>query len=497
MAGGRRRVLALAFLAGCNRPGEVENRLDSSTGVADSTAATHADASDVMIDDVPSGIGIVGVTLNQGVGIELVEHGEVVADRAGAVIAGRAAAVLVSYELASDWHAREIVARLSVIHAGETTELADQRNVTVASGDDLAETFQFLVDAELVAADTELRIELAETDPRADVDGEVSSPAAIPAGDAGIGLEAVSGPNDLEIVIVPFDYDDGEGCVTSPDLDDEMLERFTDAIYQQLPVDDIHLSVHEPEPWTEPFDGWLRLNIHLSEIRSADGVGPQVIYYGLMDPCMSPFSIPVGMAYGVPADPTAMDAAFQRCAFGMWHADRNDVAQTFVHEVSHTLGRGHVTCNSEGFPVDPHYPIEGGDLDTWGFGVLDHVVRPQNVTKDFMTYCEPSWVSAYGWRLMQPVVHTLASWDAGNGGVAPGRLLIGAVTPRGASWRVVDGRMPEGLATDLVQVEAEVDGAPRQLAGWVSAVADEPGSTLVLAPLPDDAGRVDVASWRY
>ncbi len=481
---------------GCQSIEEVLEQLEStSTGSADdSTSSTGAITPDVAIDRVPHGIGIVRVVVNQAVGIDLVAAGDVIESesRSAPIIANRAAAVFVMYELAADWHPRSIVATLSVEHGGETTVLTDERAIAIASGDDLTRTFNFYLDAEMVASDSAIRIELAETGLRADVGTPVASPVTVPDGGSALALEAIAGPSDIEVVIVPFDYDDGAGCVTIPDIDAELIGRLSDALYQQLPVDGVEITVHEPEAWNEPFDGWLALNLHLSAIRTADAVEPQVIYYGLMDPCVAPGEAPLGMAYGVPTDPSAMDAAFQRCAVGLWHSDQERVARTFIHEVSHTLGRGHAECNNEGFPVDPLYPVEGGDLDTWGFGVLDHMIRPQHVTKDFMTYCDPSWASAYGWRLMQPIVHTLASW--GGKGAAPGRLLLGAISPGGTrTWRVVEGRIPTHLGARSVRLTAAVDGAPLRLDGWSFPVADEPAGTLVVAAVPDGATTVEVA----
>ena len=71
-------------------------------------------------------------------------------------------------------------------------------------------------------------------------------------------------------------------------------------------------------------------------------------------------------------------------------------AETIAHELGHNISLQHVACSgTEGGP-DPSYPHEGGTIGIWGWDPRDggSLVDPATA-RDFMTYCDPSWVSDY------------------------------------------------------------------------------------------------------
>jgi hypothetical protein len=308
-------------------------------------------------------------------------------------------------------------------------------------------------------------------------------------------LGVVPGPHTLEIVLVPFDYDDGAACVTSPQLGEPALQVMRDALYQQLPIDDVVITVHARETWTQPFTELLPINQRLVELRMAEAALPQVVYYGVIDPCL-PQTGTIGMAYGM-LMPTSMEMSFTRCAAGLWWDDDIDaVADTLVHEASHTLGRRHVVCSgAEGFPIDGYYPVEGGGLDTWGFGILDAVIRPARSHSDFMSYCDPSWISRYGWNQLQPVIQTISSWPSEAVVVEPGRALLGVIGPEGSDWRVVNARLPDAPTRARVRIQVRVGELEHAIEGWTIALPDDPTRSLVFAQLAGD-GDVHVVGWR-
>ena len=50
-------------------------------------------------------------------------------------------------------------------------------------------------------------------------------------------------------------------------------------------------------------------------------------------------------------------------------------------------------------------------LDPGCDGVLALVGIASPTTKDYMTFCDPSWVSDYGWNNVYSVIETLTNWD--------------------------------------------------------------------------------------
>ena len=70
-------------------------------------------------------------------------------------------------------------------------------------------------------------------------------------------------------------------------------------------------------------------------------------------------------------------------------------AETIAHELGHNLNLRHATCSgSEGGP-DTTFPYDNGRTGVWGYDPRDggSLVPPDRA--DFMSYCDPTWVSDY------------------------------------------------------------------------------------------------------
>ncbi|MXW66480.1 MAG: hypothetical protein F4Z72_05675 [Gemmatimonadales bacterium] len=91
-------------------------------------------------------------------------------------------------------------------------------------------------------------------------------------------------------------------------------------------------------------------------------------------------------------------------------------AETFAHELGHNLSLFHAECSgNEGGP-DPSYPYESGRIGIWGWDARDggSLVDPASPVRDFMTYCDPTWVSDYYFTnaLRYRLQDTLEVWEA-------------------------------------------------------------------------------------
>ena len=71
-------------------------------------------------------------------------------------------------------------------------------------------------------------------------------------------------------------------------------------------------------------------------------------------------------------------------------------AETFAHELGHNMSLFHALCSGDEGGPDVSYPYEGGRIGVWGWDSRDggSLVDPTTAV-DFMTYCDPTWVSDY------------------------------------------------------------------------------------------------------
>lgn len=438
------------------------------------------------------GIRIDWVEANQGVGV-------VIADAQGAVVATERSAPLVPHRrtlMRAFWAIDDAfvprpiraVLRLATPDGRQgalEVETFVDGPTSLAS---LASSFAWGVTEDFAVPGATYDIELFESDP-AFADGE-SPPQRFPAAGAfELGIEPA--PARLHTVLVPIRYDDGDGCSTLPDTSPATLQYFHDTLFMMSPVEHVQLDLHEPIAFDERLESLSTLNTKLVELRARENAAPEIIYYGLVDICRADLDGVVGQAVGIPAIPPRRDEAHQRVASGLWRSsDLAGSAETFVHELGHTLGRTHVACRGDEGRSDPTYPVPRGAIGDWGFGVLDLLLRHPSSYADYMTYCHPAWVSRWGWNKVYPVVREMTTWTTAAFAEAPrGRMLLGVLLPSGAEhWTTTDGTMDPGQARATIPFEAErADGSLLHLTGFEFALPERDVARLVMLPLPDRA----------
>lgn len=476
-----------------------------STGVADSTGADSTTGAPWEAPLARGGLLIEWVQANQGVGVTIGADGGGVGptERASALIQDRITLVRAFWSVPGDWQPREIEGRLIIQHADGSEETLT--NTAFIEGDafegDLARTFYWGLMADQVQPGLEYRVEAYETTPDLDDAPEPDTPPMLPVD----GSTTYVGIEDsylvLKAVVVPFVYDDGAGCSTTPDTSEETMQLFQDLMYMQNPIDRLDFEVHEPIQWDGELTAFGELHTFLVGLRFDEGAPPETYYYGLVDVCSGGLGGAGGQANGIPTDPVDVNMAAQRVSAGL-SLDPDWSAETFVHEVGHSQGRRHVACDGEGGP-DPSYPHQGGDVGEWGFGVIDFGLRHPTFYKDYMTYCHPTWVGTWGWNKVYPVIRGLSEWDEGfpGGRVAPeggtqagpvhdpysGSLLMGSIEPNGREhWVTVPGALPASAERGPVRVELRAGSAVvAELPAHVQTLQDGDGGTLVMVPLPD------------
>jgi hypothetical protein len=133
-------------------------------------------------------------------------------------------------------------------------------------------------------------------------------------------------------------------------------------------------------------------------------------YYGLINPCDAGTDGFAGVARRAIPERDNPDA---RVGWGVFRTGGRHAA-TFVHEIGHELGRRHVLCSGREANPDTNYPNSTGATDSWGWDVStdDRILSPQRA--DFMSYCDPEWVSEYGWNLLFPTITRVSGWELEN-----------------------------------------------------------------------------------
>ncbi len=94
---------------------------------------------------------------------------------------------------------------------------------------------------------------------------------------------------------------------------------------------------------------------------------------------------------------------------------------TIAHELGHNMNNRHAPCWTR--DPDPSFPNPDGNIGAWGYDQRNEkLVDPD--TPDFMSYCEPSWVSSYYYTNM---VRYQVFLDSNLRRAGPGILVWGGV----------------------------------------------------------------------
>lgn len=497
-------LACLMVLSGCSPGSVAESVGDETSDGGGSTSDEPTTAAPFEPFPARGGISIVRVEANSGVAVPIGRDGQEVGggDRNAYLPQKRDTMIRAYVDVPDDWVPREIEARLHLTGGGVDEVLTAKMMVESDSRDSgLESTFFWGAPADLIVPGLKYSIELWETAPGQEAAAEGAVPPRAPhSGEAFVGVEG--DPATLKIVIVPIAYNYGD-CQKTIDPE-QWKQKFEDALLQQNPVGTLEMSWREPYAvdydLTE-YNGLSNLVSDMSQLRAADGVAPNVYYYGFFDSCGACIGggggVTQGCTVGLAADITGPDQSdgWGRASAGQMVGNPQD---TFVHEVGHTQGRRHIECpggNSAG--NDPSYPYSNGAIGVWGFGIRDYRLRHPTTNYDYMSYCGSTWVSDWQWNATYSRIRTLTGWDsagapapAGSDKLAEGEgLLIGAIDEGQQIWWTVPGTLAADaprsathtvdfvLADRTVPVAAKVSVRPH-------------GTTLnVVAPLPADFDR--------
>ena len=263
-------------------------------------------------------------------------------------------------------------ARATFYHAGEevhrvTVSTEGARGIGTEVDESVLDGTLFAtIPGEILVPGVEMVVEL---DPEGSLPLREESQARIPA--AGRMTLDVRALPPLELTLVPL--------VQSTNPDSSVIHA-TDGITPEsmmlketrllLPLAEMDLKVREPLVVNDEVGlaSWGTLLSAVALLRTTDGASGH--YVGLMPPRNG----------GLGAKPG-------------WVSIASITGSVIAHELGHNLNLSHAPCRVPiGF--DPAFPHGGGRIGGWGHDVEDGVlVAP--VVPDVMSYCDPSWISAY------------------------------------------------------------------------------------------------------
>ncbi len=478
---------------GSGSASDTDSGTDSATTAADTTGGPAG-------DEPARAVEISRVEANSGVAIPIAIDG-VWADgsqRNAQIPKNRNTAFRVYLDVADNsWIERPIEARMT-LYQEDGTEKVYSETADIAQ-DSSTSSFQSNIVIGVLAEDmlpsTQFNIELFEAGGDYEsLPAESEPPKAMPEQNF-IGIE--SSYQNMRIMIVPIDYNFG-GCNTQFDTSDATLQPYIDHMFQQNAVENIDIEIHDyvvVDDLDLGGNGFFQLLGRIAQLRASEAPDPNVYYYGLFDNCGQCIGdgggCTLGVAQGIPGD--SMGEAGGRAAIGAQFLSNDEVGiETFVHEIGHTQGRRHIFCpNANAAGTDPSYPYADGKTEGWGFGVRDFQLRNGNTHYDYMSYCNPTWVSDWQWKETFQRIQTLSSWEGADMQDAlEGRyVLTGAVnTETGeAQWWTDRGWVEPEDAEANHRVRFSYDDATSDDTLLVDAQPWSEGPWItVRAPLPAD-----------
>ena len=189
----------------------------------------------------------------------------------------------------------------------------------------------------------------------------------------------------LDLKLVPIDYTH-KGTLIPGIREDHV----SDWVYRVFPLAAVDTSIRSQNL---PFSGdltffddgdWDRLLDNLIALKKADNAPESQVYLGMI-PEYDPNTDNAGLA--------PLQRAALSTDFGPLTDFDNRTGDVAAHEIAHTMKREHANCGSPG-NLDPNYPDPNGLTISYGYDlVTDELKLP--TLPDFMSYCNPNWVSAY------------------------------------------------------------------------------------------------------
>ncbi|HEX4513175.1 MAG TPA: hypothetical protein VH054_06550 [Polyangiaceae bacterium] len=422
-------ILALLplFVACASNPGFGDDSTDDAgspgdDGAAGSDGTTPGnDAGNPPPTNAPlaTGITVSGVTMNQGVEVNVVKNGAAATHNAP-IVAGRAGLVRV-FVTPSSAFSHALTGELTLTTGGAPKIFTASLTPASASTDaSQSSTFNFIIDAASLGTDTTYLVQIK--DPQGSGSGDTT--AQYPNSGTATSLGVKSSGN-VKINVYPIAFTSGGGTAATGSVDVGAYQKIVMGLY---PAANVTLTVESPLSYTgavpDAFDqsgAWEKLLSFLQKKRAADAT-PDVYYYGAFAPSSS-FANFCGSGCiaglsGIPNGPTNYS---QKASIGLAYGgdsfDQQSTGQTMAHEVGHGHGREHSPTSqsvqgcSQPSGIDPSYPYSNGAIGVWGWDVINQKAKDPSQFFDVMGYCENDWISDYTYSALEAWIATDNGFD--------------------------------------------------------------------------------------
>lgn len=464
--------LSLLLSLGCTNEGSGDGSVGGDAEVGETGGGTDG-ADDGEVDDrVPAhGIRIADVYANQAVRVLIGNGADDVPLHTAPLVKGKTTLLRGMLEVEEGWVPREVEAEVRLVYADDSEESASFSLMVEGDSEDgdPGSSIFAPIPGELIQPGMKFQLRLFDKDDSMEGEplfGAVESPAQPEL----LGIQ----PEDLgiDVLLVPIFHDLGNACPEAPQPSELDMDLMAQSLLAHNPADHIDISVGPTITYTASVaNGFSGMLNYMAQVREEMGAPAGQYWYGVIRTCgESPSVTGVGAIDGQAIavnDFNFIDDPSLRIAAGLWRTDilgdgtvevEKSVRDTFVHEIGHTQGRAHSPCDAPG--ADNNYPYPDANIGVWGFDTLNNLYYSPTARKDYMSYCNPVWVSDYVYLEVYPFIFTISEWDAGDlpPEEAPELLLYGAIDSNGdISWRTRAGMMPR---VDAPEVSVLFDGTP-------------------------------------
>ena len=336
-------------------------------------------------------VSIEQLAVYQAVKVSLVSEGTTVVPKAP-VIAKRPALVRLHAKVPLRTKVPKLTAELRVRTPGQAdiVLLSGPRTLGTFDEGDLSSSFFWELEADQVTQGAQLSVDIRDpsgADPsviRYPSEGELSMNVGT--------LEPT-----LKVKFVPIKYQ-ADGSNRVPAMDSLTIEAYRQALYKMYPVTAVDISVRDVVSWPLEVrgdgEGWSLLLDAVMETREDDKAADDVYYVGVFNPAETQREYcQAGCILGVaPAAGLGDNVALRAAMIVGYHSERSH--GTLAQELAHAMGRMHAPCGNPA-AIDRKYPYSDASIGSWGWDLVKReLVDPEEVY-DFMSYCNPVWVSDY------------------------------------------------------------------------------------------------------
>ncbi len=310
-------------------------------------------------------------------------------------LVAKKSAVLRAYVSASgEVEGRELTATFKLTNRDGVQELpstAIARALTDRAASGIA-TVQ--VPAEALQTDTTLSLMFRDS-----LTGELL--ATWPSGNAEAALRATELRGVLEVVLVPIRYD-ADGSSRLPDTSAAAIAAYRAGLMALYPTADVRLSVRRPLPFAAVVSrsgaGWGEVLSAIAQARGTDRPADGAYYMGLVNPAVNnamycSSSCVAGLSTVVTRPEQSQGRTSIVVGFG-----GEGTTDSMAHELGHAHGREHAPCGVTN--PDDSFPYADGSVGVWGYDSRTRTLLAPSTTKDFMGYCNPTWISDYNYAAL-------------------------------------------------------------------------------------------------